>query len=240
MTLPPRRRAGTRCKFGGELTRLYYLNVAPYAARPGFSFFNVWDFLNDAPMSESGTFDPTTGIPTAGRQDNREDLWGFFVQDDWKATPQLTFNMGLRYSYFGPLDSKEGNLYHVQFGTGADMLTGMTIQRGGGLWNPQHLNLGPQFGFTYSPERFKQRFVMRGGYRIELQPGRDRHIVAGLLQPGPGSLTQLHHEHAGLAQSGDRLCDPWRRALAVRISAEPEYNCQFWLERVADDRARLA
>lgn len=153
-------------KFGGELTRLYYLNVAPYAARPGFGFFNVWDFLNDAPMSESGTFDPTTGIPTAGRQDNREDLWGFFVQDDWKATPNLTLNMGLRYSYFGPLDSKENNLYHVRFGTGADLLSGLSIQRGGGLWNSQKGNLGPQFGFTYSPEALKQRFVIRGGYGL--------------------------------------------------------------------------
>lgn len=153
-------------KFGGELTRLYYLNVNPTAARPGFGFFNVWDFLNDAPMSESGTFDPTSGLPTAGRQDNREDLWGFFVQDDWKATPNLTLNMGVRYSYFGPLDSKEGNLYKVQFGTGTNLLTGMSIQSGGGLWNPQHLNFGPQFGFTYSPDKWKQRFVVRGGYGL--------------------------------------------------------------------------
>ncbi|HUY94280.1 MAG TPA: hypothetical protein VMU71_03235 [Terracidiphilus sp.] len=153
-------------KFGGELTRLYYLNVAPYAARPGFGFFNVWDFLNDAPMSESGIFDPNTGVPTAGRQDNREDLWGFFVQDDWKATPQLTLNMGLRYSYFGPLDSKEGNLYRVQFGTGANLLTGMSVQRGGNLWNAQKGNFGPQFGFTYSPAMWNQKFVVRGGFGL--------------------------------------------------------------------------
>ncbi len=49
-------------KFGGEVTRLYYLNEAPYAARPSFEFFNVWDFLNDAPRSESGTFDPTRQV----------------------------------------------------------------------------------------------------------------------------------------------------------------------------------
>lgn len=153
-------------KFGGELTRLYYLNANPASARPSFSFFNVWDFLNDAPMSESGTFDPTTGIPTLGRQDNREDLWGAFVQDDWKATPQLTLNMGLRYSYFGPLDSKEGNLYSVRFGTGANLLTGMSIQKGGNLWNAQKGNFGPQFGFTYSPEKYNQRFVVRGGYGL--------------------------------------------------------------------------
>lgn len=153
-------------KFGGEATRLYYLNANPSSARPNFNFFNIWDFLNDAPQSENGNFDPATGIPSLGRQDNRENLWGFFVQDDWKATPALTLNLGLRYSYFGPLGSKEDNLYKVVFGTGTDLLTGLTVQRSGSLWNPQHLNLGPQFGFTYSPLMFRQRFVVRGGYGL--------------------------------------------------------------------------
>ncbi len=153
-------------KFGGELTRLYYLNIAPYAARPSFNFFNVWDFLNDAPQGESGTFDPTTGVPTPSRQDNREDLWGAFVQDDWKARPNLTLNLGLRYSYFGPLDSKENNMYSVQFGAGSSMLTGMTIRKGGNLWNSQTLNFGPQVGFAFTPNFYQQKVVIRGGFGI--------------------------------------------------------------------------
>ncbi|HEY1987706.1 MAG TPA: carboxypeptidase regulatory-like domain-containing protein [Terracidiphilus sp.] len=153
-------------KFGGELTRLYYLNEAPYNARPNFNFFNVWDFLNDAPQSESGTFDPTTGTPTAARQDEREDLWGVFVQDAWKATPSLTLNVGLRYSYFGPLSSKENNMYAVKFGAGPAMLTGMTIRKGGNLWNAQNLNFGPQFGFAWTPGLYHQRVVIRGGFGL--------------------------------------------------------------------------
>ncbi len=153
-------------KFGGELTRLYYLNEAPYNARPNFGFFNVWDFLNDAPKSESGTFDPTTGTPTAARQDNREDLWGVFVQDGWKVKPSLTLNAGLRYSYFGPLYSKQDNLYKVQFGSGAAMLTGMAVQKGGDLWNAQKLNFGPQFGFAWTPGIYHQKVVIRGGYGL--------------------------------------------------------------------------
>lgn len=153
-------------KFGGEVTRLYYLNEAPYAARPSFGFFNLWDFLNDAPMSESGTFDPTTGTPTAGRQDNREDLYGFFAQDDWKVTPNLTVNMGLRYSYFGALSSKEDNMYSVNLGTGNAMLTGMTIQKGGDLWKAQKGNIGPNFGFAWTPAMLHQKMVVRGGYGL--------------------------------------------------------------------------
>lgn len=153
-------------KFGGELTRLYYLDIEPYAARPNFGFFNIWDFLNDAPRSETGTFDPHTGVPTAARQDNRENIWGAFVQDDWKFKPNLTINLGLRYSYFGPLTSKENNLYAVHFGTGANMLTGLSVVKGSSQWTPQKLNFGPQFGFAWTPRIYNSRVVFRGGFGL--------------------------------------------------------------------------
>ncbi|HEX4031084.1 MAG TPA: carboxypeptidase regulatory-like domain-containing protein [Terracidiphilus sp.] len=152
-------------KFGGELTRLYYLNDAPYNARPAFGFFNVWDFLNDAPQSESGTFDPTTGLPTDARQDDREDLLGFFVQDNFKATPSLTLNLGLRYSYFGPLSAKQGNMYTTVLGSGSGLLTGLSVRKGGNLWNAQKGNFGPEFGFAYTPGH-ANKMVIRGGFGL--------------------------------------------------------------------------
>ena len=42
--------------------------------RPQFTFYNVWDFINDAPEAETGTFDPLTGVPTLNREDIRTDL----------------------------------------------------------------------------------------------------------------------------------------------------------------------
>ena len=171
-------------KFGGELTRLYYLNEAPGAARPTFGFFNLWDFLNDAPMSESGTFNPTLGTPTAGRQDNREDLWGFFVQDDWKVQPNLTFNLGLRYSYFGPLSSKEGDLYSVSLGSGPDLLSSMTIRKGGNLWQAQKGNFGPEFGFAWSPKALESRMVVRGGYGLNYN--QEEIAISASVYANPG------------------------------------------------------
>ncbi|HLY41350.1 MAG TPA: TonB-dependent receptor [Terracidiphilus sp.] len=153
-------------KFGGELTRLYYLNQVLYAARPTFTFFNIWDFLNDAPQAESGTFDPTTGMPSAARQDDRENLWGFFVQDDFKVTPSLTLNMGLRYDYFGSLYAKQGDMYGVRLGAGQSLMSGLTVQRLGNLWAPEKGNFGPEFGFAFSPAQWKSKLVVRGGYGL--------------------------------------------------------------------------
>lgn len=151
-------------KFGGGVTRLYYLSEAPYSARPGFTFFNVWDFLNDAPEAESGTFDPLTGIPTLNRQDDREDLWGFFLQDDYKIRPTLTVNLGLRYSYFGSLNSKEGNLSVAQPGSGSVYFTNLRLRLNQPLYQPQKYNVGPQVGFAWAPAQNRGRIVFRGGF----------------------------------------------------------------------------
>ena len=153
-------------KFGGDITRLYYLNNPTYSARPQYTFYNIWDFLNDAPSTEVGSFDPATGTPITNRQDSREDLYGFFVQDSWKAQPNLTLNFGLRYNYFGPLSAKQNNLNRVLFGTGGQTYTGLSIRRGGNLTDAQKGNFGPQFGFAFTPEMFHGKAVLRGGYGL--------------------------------------------------------------------------
>ena len=154
-------------KFGGDATQLHYLQDAVYAARPSFNFYNVWNFLNDAPYQEPGTFDRFTGIPFSNRFDQREWIYGGFVQDDWKATPNLTINAGIRYNYFDALYSKQNNLPHPVFGANAGGLyTGIQLIRGGKSWTPDAGNFGPQFGFAYNPDLFNKRVVIRGGYGL--------------------------------------------------------------------------
>jgi Carboxypeptidase regulatory-like domain len=153
-------------KIGGELSRLYYLNNPVYAARPAFNFHNLWDFANDAPYYESGQFNSATGVPFANRQDDRVNIWGFFAQDDFKVLPNLTINLGLRWSYFGAFYSKENNLDVLRLGTGADPLDGINIRVGGSLYDPQKANFGPQFGFAYQPTMFQNKMVVRGGFGV--------------------------------------------------------------------------
>lgn len=153
-------------KVGGDVTRLSYLNSATYAARPGYNFHNLWDFANDAPYFESGEFNSKTGIPFSNREDNRDSVWGFFAQDDYKILPNLTINAGLRWSYFSPYYSKENNLDVVQFGTGTSALTGMNIRVGGNLASTDKNNWGPQLGFAWQPLGTHGKGVLRGGFGI--------------------------------------------------------------------------
>ena len=151
-------------KFGGDYTNLRYLSDP--VGRPNYGFYNIWDFLNDAPSRESGGFNTVTGFPGGTRQDERENLFGAFVQDDWRILPNLTLHAGLRYSYFGSLSAQQNNLQVARFGSGSQRYTGMSIRVGGNLWDPQKGNFGPQFGLNWSPEVFHGNLTVRGGYGL--------------------------------------------------------------------------
>jgi Carboxypeptidase regulatory-like domain/TonB dependent receptor len=159
-------------KMGGEVTRLLFVDNAPWNARPQYNFNNMWDFLNDAPATESATFNPVTGVPTDFRKDTRSTLYGFFIQDNYKVKPNLTVTLGLRWEYFGPISEKNGHLASTELGTGADLLSGIRVRVGGNLYQAQKANFGPQLGFAWSPgggimgHEFNSKLVIRGGFGI--------------------------------------------------------------------------
>jgi Carboxypeptidase regulatory-like domain len=173
-------------KFGGDITRLFYLNECAGCGVPSYTFFNMWDFLNDAPHTESSGFNPLTGFPTTQRQDDRTNIWGLFVQDDFKIRRNLTLNLGMRWSYFGPLYSKEGNMFVATPGAGADFLTGLTVRRGNS-WNAQKDNLGPQLGFAWSPGMFNDKLVVRGGYGLSYN--QEEIAISANINANPGLIT---------------------------------------------------
>lgn len=152
-------------KFGGQYTRLAYLDSATWAASENFYFNNYWDFLNDAPTTEavSGA-DPLTGVPTMSRKDDRQSIPAIFVQDDWKARPNLTVNLGLRWEYFAGMTEKKGNNPRLNLGSGPSTFTNLAIALKQPQVDAQKANFGPEIGFAFSPKRDNGKLVLRGGF----------------------------------------------------------------------------
>ena len=62
---------------------------------------------------------PSTGAVPDFRRGYRANEVGFYGQDDWRVTPRLTLNLGLRWDYFGPPHNVTPNIdSNVYFGDG--------------------------------------------------------------------------------------------------------------------------
>jgi hypothetical protein len=157
-------------KAGFQLFHVEFLDESVGSAHPSFTFQSFWDFLNDAPLTESGTFNAVTGVPELIRNDDRQNVAGIFVQDDYQVAPTLTVNLGLRWNYLGSMTDKQNNLSVLDFGTGSSMITGLNIVQQRSLANNvQKGNFGPQLGFAWSPNYYHSNVVFRGGVGINYE-----------------------------------------------------------------------
>jgi len=175
-------------KIGGEYTRLLSEDSPLWSGRPGFTFNNAWDFLNDAPIQENGQFDPQTGRPGAARKDLRSVDVGLFAQDNYKVKPNLTLTLGLRWEYFGPISEIKDHLAKVVLGSGSGLFTDMRVNTGGNLFHAQKWNFGPQLGFAWSPgglvgHEFNNRLVLRGGFGIAYNGITQSNSLDGRFNP---------------------------------------------------------
>lgn len=149
-------------KIGAEIRREMNDNSIIGGARPLYSFVGLWNLVNDAPIFEAINADPTTGAGAAGERTFASNNYAFFIQDDWKFLPNLTVNLGLRWEYFSPLKDRSGqqsNLFLGPIGV-VDAQVRPVEQLYKGDWD----NFGPQVGFAWSPQGWKGKGVIRGGF----------------------------------------------------------------------------
>jgi hypothetical protein len=95
--------------------------------------------------------------------DQGQNMQFYFIQDDYKITPKLTLNLGLRYEYATPPVEKDNQFANFDPVTGREFFAkdGSIFDRA--LIHPDRNNFAPRFGFAWSPT---SRWVVRGAYGV--------------------------------------------------------------------------
>lgn len=151
--------------FGGELRKEYNDDNLNGASRPLYTFVGLFNLANDAPIFYQINADPRTGGVADAQRHFRSGGYALHVQDDWKVRPNLTLNLGLRYEYFDVLSERDNRVANFVFGPGGG-LAGARVEPTDQLYNPDRNNFGPRMGFAWSPNRFRDKLVFRGGAGI--------------------------------------------------------------------------
>jgi Carboxypeptidase regulatory-like domain/TonB dependent receptor-like, beta-barrel len=154
-------------RFGGEFRREFNDNNLNGQSRPLYTFGSLFNFANDAPLFYQINADPQTGGAADAQRHFRSNSYGLFVQDEWKARPNLTLTLGLRYEYFGVLKEQDNKVANFVFGPNGG-LTGSRVEPTSQLYNADKNNFAPRFGFAYSPRyhNLEEKMVIRGGAAV--------------------------------------------------------------------------
>jgi hypothetical protein len=152
--------AGNNGKFGfldysGQYTS------GPNPASPASNGLSEADFLLGLP-NQIGL-----GI-NAGTWGQRSWVFAPYIQDDWRVTDHLTLNIGLRWEYNQPWSEVYNRQANFGLFSGTEYIAG----QGGcpyssctALYNTDHRDFEPRFGFAYTPS-FSKKTVVRGAYTI--------------------------------------------------------------------------
>ena len=107
----------------------------------------------------------------------RQTLNNAYAQDDWKALPNLTLNLGLRWEYGSPYSDANDNVSNFNPLTQTvDTINKNAVQGAGGvvnvlqnnsgiegktLVNPAYTDFAPRVGFSFAPDA---KTALRGGF----------------------------------------------------------------------------
>jgi hypothetical protein len=174
-------------KFGGE-QRIFFNNF--YQPNPPTGFFHFTQGVTeqvvgagDSTQGNSfaslllGFGDVDSSLAVFKPVENKSKETAFYFQDDWKLTPKLTLNLGLRYEWSTPYTERHNLLQFSNFtgdsGQAVPIVVPGLVNRTGDLLGttvfagPGHRNLpvdrnnwAPRLGFAYSVD---SKTVVRGG-----------------------------------------------------------------------------
>jgi outer membrane receptor protein involved in Fe transport len=190
------RRAKHNIRLGGDFRRIYNDIRTDQNGRGTFTFNgfatgnDFADFLFGLPALTSIQSGTTT-------YQFRQNSWDLFVQDDWRATGNLSFNFGLRYEYVSPFSEAQNRLVNLDINPAisavSPVLPGTVGPFTGGfpitVIEPDRNNFAPRVGLAWKAGK---KTVVRGGYGINYNTGQYGSIVQNLAYQPPFAFTQTN------------------------------------------------
>jgi carboxypeptidase family protein/TonB-dependent receptor-like protein len=146
-------------KFGFDYVDIIFDGSTYDQSQGQLDFSTLTNFLEGIPNSGAILLgDPTTSV--------RAHWYAPFVQDDWRVTPRLTLNLGLRYEYAG--SPVERNNYIGGFNPSVNPLTASAVQQVGPgqplpLFQPDRREIMPRLGVAWD---VNGKTVVRAGASI--------------------------------------------------------------------------
>jgi outer membrane receptor protein involved in Fe transport len=157
-------------KFGGDYQHTNGRRTNPQV--PDINYSSLDDLLNNRPSQAEASFGQ-------GVFNGHLSEFGFFTQDDWKVTPKLTLNLGLRYDFYyalkvdGTLEDPTAGIYNPSSLSMDGNFNVGPIRPLSNIYNNDPNNFGPRFGFAYNPDGMGKTAI-RGGFSMMFtsqQPG---------------------------------------------------------------------
>lgn len=140
-----------------------------------YTFSNLAGFLANAPQQIQYLGDVSAASPfnagATGMRDARTEFFVGYLQDEWKVSPKITLNLGLRFDKYKPL--REASDLAVMF----DTVKGVILPKGTPFFKSDAV-LQPRVAFTYALGE-SGNTVIRGGAGLTVGPGQ----VEDQIQP---------------------------------------------------------
>ncbi len=200
-------------KFGGELHRNDVDGGAFGNARGSITFLGGVALAASTPLEDFFAGDPFKASVQVGNPSRQIRNWayGAFFQDDWRATRNLTLNLGLRYEFSSVIKEAHNLLGNFD----PNSTTGL-IQAGmhgvNGPYNPDHKNFAPRFGFAWDVTG-KGNTVIRGGASLVYETINWEALLAfnnafGLSNVPTGAIIDAAGDTAGGTITAGNLAIP--------------------------------
>jgi len=210
-------------KFGIDFRR-QQRNFFQTTAPAGWYTFSG-DYTLDLGTSSGGNglADLLLGVPISSYQDTLQgeyptrywDLAGF-VQDDFRVTPNLTLNLGLRYEVLSPANGRIGN-FDLEKAVVANAEGPNGVPHAGIAFDKN--NFGPRVGLAWSPFGGK-RTVVRSGFGVFYSTEGNIFDDLGLSPPYLSVNSQVFNK-TNLPQPGQLISEGFPATVSFPDPAHP-------------------